>query len=102
MLLQAITIDDRAYEVEKASKSFINTHIGQTGGSFAQRFQEVRKHEKLSSTFIISLTAKTSLAWQATPALSPAGEPPASNESHGRSIVDHSFPCRRSLSHGAP
>ena len=27
MLLQAITIDDRAYEVEKASKSFIRTHI---------------------------------------------------------------------------
>ncbi len=27
MLLQAITIDDRAYHVEKASKSFINTHI---------------------------------------------------------------------------
>ena len=27
MLLQAITIDDRAYDVEKASKSFINTHI---------------------------------------------------------------------------
>jgi cyclopropane-fatty-acyl-phospholipid synthase len=27
MLLQAITIDERAYEVEKASKSFINTHI---------------------------------------------------------------------------
>ncbi len=27
MLLQAITIDDRAYEVEKASKSFINTQI---------------------------------------------------------------------------
>jgi cyclopropane-fatty-acyl-phospholipid synthase len=27
MLLQAITIDDRAYEVEKAGKSFINTHI---------------------------------------------------------------------------
>jgi cyclopropane-fatty-acyl-phospholipid synthase len=27
MLLQAITIDDRAYEVEKASKSFINTYI---------------------------------------------------------------------------
>ena len=27
MLLQAITIDDRAYEVEKASRSFINTHI---------------------------------------------------------------------------
>lgn len=27
MLLQAITIDDRAYEVEKASKSFINTHV---------------------------------------------------------------------------
>jgi cyclopropane-fatty-acyl-phospholipid synthase len=27
MLLQAITIDDRAYEVEKASKSFMNTHI---------------------------------------------------------------------------
>ncbi len=27
MLLQAITIDDRAFEVEKASKSFINTYI---------------------------------------------------------------------------
>jgi len=27
MLLQAITIDDRAYEVEKASPSFIRTHI---------------------------------------------------------------------------
>jgi cyclopropane-fatty-acyl-phospholipid synthase len=27
MLLQAITIDDRAYEVEKASRSFIGTHI---------------------------------------------------------------------------
>ncbi len=27
MLLQAITIDDRAYEAEKASKSFINTYI---------------------------------------------------------------------------
>lgn len=27
MLLQAITVDDRAYEVEKASRSFIRTHI---------------------------------------------------------------------------
>lgn len=27
MFIQAITIDKRAYEVEKASKSFINTHI---------------------------------------------------------------------------
>jgi cyclopropane-fatty-acyl-phospholipid synthase len=27
MLLQAITIDDRAYEVQKAARSFINTHI---------------------------------------------------------------------------
>ena len=27
MFIQAITIDERAYEVEKASKSFINTHI---------------------------------------------------------------------------
>jgi len=27
MLLQAITIDDRAYQVEKAGKSFINTYI---------------------------------------------------------------------------
>jgi cyclopropane-fatty-acyl-phospholipid synthase len=27
MLLQAIVIDDRAYEVEKAARSFINTHI---------------------------------------------------------------------------
>ena len=27
MLLQAIMIDDRAYEVEKAGRSFINTYI---------------------------------------------------------------------------
>jgi cyclopropane-fatty-acyl-phospholipid synthase len=27
MLLQAITIDDRAYEVEKGGRSFINTHV---------------------------------------------------------------------------
>jgi cyclopropane-fatty-acyl-phospholipid synthase len=27
MLIQAIAIDDRAYEVEKASRSFMNTHI---------------------------------------------------------------------------
>ena len=31
MLLQAITIDDRAYEVEKAPRSFINTHIFPNG-----------------------------------------------------------------------
>jgi cyclopropane-fatty-acyl-phospholipid synthase len=31
MLLQAITIDDRAYEVEKAARSFINTHIFPNG-----------------------------------------------------------------------
>ena len=27
MSLQAIVMDDRAYEVEKASKSFANTHV---------------------------------------------------------------------------
>ena len=31
MLLQAITIDDRAYAVERASKSFIRTHIFPNG-----------------------------------------------------------------------
>ena len=31
MLLQAITIDDRAYDVERASKSFIRTHIFPNG-----------------------------------------------------------------------
>jgi cyclopropane-fatty-acyl-phospholipid synthase len=31
MLLQAITIDDRAYKVERASKSFIRTHIFPNG-----------------------------------------------------------------------
>jgi cyclopropane-fatty-acyl-phospholipid synthase len=31
MLLQAITIDDRAYVVERASKSFIRTHIFPNG-----------------------------------------------------------------------
>jgi|HubBroStandDraft_3_1064219.scaffolds.fasta_scaffold24084_2 cyclopropane-fatty-acyl-phospholipid synthase len=31
MLLQAITIDDRAYDVEKASKSFMNTYIFPNG-----------------------------------------------------------------------
>ncbi len=46
MLLQAIVIDDRAYEVEKASRSFIRTHIfpggclpslGVIGGCLARR-----------------------------------------------------------------
>ena len=27
MLLQAITIDERAYDVEKAKRSFANTHV---------------------------------------------------------------------------
>jgi cyclopropane-fatty-acyl-phospholipid synthase len=31
MLLQAITIDDRAYEVEKASRSFMNTYVFPNG-----------------------------------------------------------------------
>jgi cyclopropane-fatty-acyl-phospholipid synthase len=31
MLLQAITMDDRAYEVEKASKSFIRTYVFPNG-----------------------------------------------------------------------
>jgi cyclopropane-fatty-acyl-phospholipid synthase len=31
MLLQAITIDDRAYDVERASRSFINTYIFPNG-----------------------------------------------------------------------
>ena len=31
MLLQAITMDDRAYQVEKASKSFIRTFIFPNG-----------------------------------------------------------------------
>ena len=31
MLLQAITIDDRNYELEKAARSFINTHVFPSG-----------------------------------------------------------------------
>ena len=37
MLLQAITIDDRAYEVEKGNRSFINTHIFPGGCLPSQR-----------------------------------------------------------------
>ena len=37
MLLQAITIDDRIYEVEKAAQSFANTHVFPGGCLPSQR-----------------------------------------------------------------
>ena len=43
MLLQAITIDDRAYEVEKASRSFMNTYIFPNGCLPSMRRDRARR-----------------------------------------------------------
>jgi cyclopropane-fatty-acyl-phospholipid synthase len=59
MLLQAITIDDDAYEVEKASKSFINTYIFPHGCLPSLRAIErsVRRHTDMSPVGIEDITA---------------------------------------------
>jgi cyclopropane-fatty-acyl-phospholipid synthase len=58
MLLQAITIDDRAYEVEKASKSFINTYIFPGGclPSLEVISRELAKRTDMQATGLEDLT----------------------------------------------
>jgi cyclopropane-fatty-acyl-phospholipid synthase len=59
MLLQAITIDDRAYEVEKASRSFIKERIFPGGSlpSLAAITHEVARHTGLQLIHLQDLTA---------------------------------------------
>jgi cyclopropane-fatty-acyl-phospholipid synthase len=58
MLLQAITIDDRAYESEKAAKSFINTRIFPGGclPSLEVIAREVARHTDMQSVDLEDLT----------------------------------------------
>jgi len=69
MLLQAITIDDRAYEVEKASKSFINTRIFPGGclPSLEVIHRSVARHTDLRTVGIEDITehyGETLLRWR--------------------------------------
>jgi cyclopropane-fatty-acyl-phospholipid synthase len=59
MLLQAITIDDRAYEVEKASRSFIKERIFPGGSlpSLAAITQDLARHTDLQLVHLQDLTA---------------------------------------------
>jgi cyclopropane-fatty-acyl-phospholipid synthase len=70
MLLQAITIDDRAYEVEKASRSFIRTHIFPGGclPSLAVIARCVAQHTDMRTVGLKDLTphyAETLRHWRA-------------------------------------
>ncbi len=70
MLLQAITIDDRAYEVEKASRSFIRTHIFPGGclPSVAVIASCVARHTDMRAVGLKDLTphyAETLRRWRA-------------------------------------
>ncbi len=70
MLLQAITMDDRAYEVEKASKSFIRTYVFPNGclPSNAVISRCVAKRTDLRTTDLQDLTphyAETLKRWRA-------------------------------------
>jgi cyclopropane-fatty-acyl-phospholipid synthase len=70
MLLQAITIDDRAYEVEKASASFIRTHIFPGGclPSLAVIADCVAQHTDMRTVGLKDLTphyAETLRRWRA-------------------------------------
>ncbi len=70
MLLQAIVIDDRAYEVEKASRSFIRTHIF-PGGCLPSRAVIagcVARHTDMRTVGLKDLTphyAETLRRWRA-------------------------------------
>ncbi len=69
MLLQAITMDDRAYEVEKASKSFIRTYVFPNGclPSNAVISRCVAKRTDLRTTDLQDLTphyAETLKRWR--------------------------------------
>ena len=70
MLLQAIVIDDRAYEVEKASRSFIRTHIFPNGclPSLAVIARCVARHTDMRTVGLKDLTphyAETLRRWHA-------------------------------------
>lgn len=70
MLLQAITIDDRAYEVEKASRSFIRTHIFPGGclPSLAVIARCIAEHTDMHAVGLTDLTphyAETLRRWRA-------------------------------------
>ena len=70
MLLQAIVIDDRAYEVEKASRSFIRTHIFPNGclPSLAVIARCVASHTDMRTVGLKDLTphyAETLRRWRA-------------------------------------
>jgi cyclopropane-fatty-acyl-phospholipid synthase len=70
MLLQAITIDDRAYEVEKASRSFINTYIFPGGclPSLATITRQLAKRTDLQAAGLEDLTphyVETLRRWRA-------------------------------------
>jgi cyclopropane-fatty-acyl-phospholipid synthase len=59
MLLQAITIDDRAYEVEKASKSFIKEYVFPGGclPSMEVIIRNVARHTDLQAVGLKDITA---------------------------------------------
>jgi cyclopropane-fatty-acyl-phospholipid synthase len=59
MLLQAIAIDDRAYEVEKASRSFMNTQIFPGGclPSLELMTRGVARHTDMQTVHLEDLTA---------------------------------------------
>ncbi|MFL5264786.1 MAG: class I SAM-dependent methyltransferase, partial [Anaeromyxobacteraceae bacterium] len=69
MVLQAITIDDRAFEVEKASRSFIRTHIFPNGclPSLEIIARSVARHSDLRTVDLEDLTphyAETVRRWR--------------------------------------
>jgi cyclopropane-fatty-acyl-phospholipid synthase len=70
MLLQAITVDDQAYKVEKASRSFIRTHIFPGGclPSLAVIARCVAQHTDMQAVELEDLTphyAETLRRWRA-------------------------------------
>jgi cyclopropane-fatty-acyl-phospholipid synthase len=71
MLLQAITIDDRAYEVEKASRSFMNSYIFPGGclPSLAAITRQLAKRTDLQAAGLDDLTphyVETLRQWRAS------------------------------------
>jgi cyclopropane-fatty-acyl-phospholipid synthase len=70
MLLQAIALDDRAYEVEKASRSFMNTYIFPNGCLPSMRViaRCVKRHTDMSVAHVEDITGHyvhTLRAWRA-------------------------------------
>jgi len=69
MLLQAITIDDRIYEVEKAAKSFANTHVFPGGclpsqGLIADSLERVTSMKQVWIDDITAHYPPTLAAWR--------------------------------------